>query len=163
MAGYLNEDIVKVSGQNYALISVVSKESSNQKTDGPCAVKIRGCFDTKDEAEAHLKRLMKFDKEFDVFLVSMYNWLLIPPPLDKLDDVVYQEEFLNDMMKGHKESQLLAKEHFQERKQMIMERGLDAALSPEEKITPPIEPLAPPERWMPLADGEEEDKPSGST
>lgn len=111
---HLDEDFIKLSGQNYALISVVSP-SSSQKHD-VCAMKIRGVFDTKEDAQHHVKRLMQSDSTFDVFLVEMYKWLPIPPDSSKIEDTVYQEEVLNDIIRGHREEQLRVKEHFEERK-----------------------------------------------
>lgn len=111
---HLDEDFIKLSGQNYALISVVSP-SSTQKHD-VCAMKIRGVFDTKEDAQHHVKRLMQSDSTFDVFLVDMYKWLPIPPDSSKIDDKVYQEEMLNEIIRGHQEEQLRVKEHFEERK-----------------------------------------------
>lgn len=135
---YLDEDTVKVPGQNYALVSFVSKSTKNQKTDhDKIGLKIRGVFATKEEAEAHIKKLMKSDNLFDVYLVEMWKWLAVPPNNDDIEDVRYQEEYLQEMVKEYKNSQELAKQHFQERKKLVMEQGLDAALTPEERLPPP--------------------------
>lgn len=139
---YLDEDIIHCGDLRYALISVVSKNGAQQlEADGKIGLKIRGAFATKDEANAHIKRLQKTDNLFDVYLVDMYSWLLLPPDNDKISDVQYQEQYLNDMVREYRESQLLAKQHFEERKRLIMEQGLDKNLLPEEKISPPQEAL----------------------
>ena len=137
---YLDEDIVHSGDLRYALISFVTDEGRQrlEGVSGKVAVKIRGAFATKEEANAHIKRLMKTDGDFDVYLVDMYKWLLIPPG-DNVQDVEYQEEFLSEMMKSYKESQLNAKQHFQERKRLVMEKGLDAALTPDERLPRPPE------------------------
>jgi len=111
---HLDEDFIKLSGQNYALISVVSP-ASNQKHD-VCAMKIRGVFDTKEDAQHHVKRLMQSDSTFDVFLVDLYKWLPIPPDNTKIDNHVYQEDALNEIIRGHHDEQQRVKEHFEERK-----------------------------------------------
>lgn len=111
---HLEEDFIKLSGQNYALISVVSPVST-QKHD-MCALKIRGVFENKEDAQHHAKRLMQSDSTFDVFLVDLYKWLPIPPDSSEINDHVFQEEALNDIIRGHKEEQLRVKEHFEERK-----------------------------------------------
>jgi hypothetical protein len=123
---YLDEDSVTVPGQNYALVSFVSKQGTRQKTDNEkIGIKIRGVFATKDEATAHIKRLMASDNMFDVYLVEMYKWLSAPPNNDDIEDHQYQEEYLQEMVKEYKESQMLAKQHFEERKKIVMEKGLD--------------------------------------
>ena len=132
---YLDEDIVTVAGQLYALVSIVSP-TANQKSD-KCAMKIRGVFNTRDEAAAHVKKLMRIDNSFDIFMMDMYKWVPIPPDPNAIDDQEYSETFLNDLIKGYKESQFAAKQHFAERKRAVMEQGLDATLTDEERIPPP--------------------------
>lgn len=116
---YLTTDPITVPGQKYALVSFVSP-TGNQKAD-KMAMKIRGCFQTLEEARQHAKHLSQMDKSFDVYVVEMYNWLTIPPNPDDIDDQEHQDKWLNDFVKGHKEEQLKAKKHFEERKQEMME------------------------------------------
>jgi hypothetical protein len=147
---YLDEDIVTVPGQAFALVSFVTK-TGNQRTDHEkMGLKIRGAFGTRAEAEAHVKKLMRVDNLFDVWILDMYKWAACPPCVDDAQDVHYQEEYLNEMVKGYKESQEMAKQHFQERKQSIMEEGLDKNLHPSEIIPPPPGFVADP---PPAADG----------
>lgn len=115
---HLEEDFIQIPSQRYALISIVSPQS-NQKYNS-CALKIRGVFATEEEGRRHADKLAKMDTTFDVFLVDMYKWLPIPPDADKIDDQVYQEKMLNDIIQGHKEQQLLVKQHFEERKMESM-------------------------------------------
>jgi len=114
MIDHLEEDFIQIPSQKYALISVVSPKSTQKHS--VCALKIRGVFSTKEDAEHYVKRLMQADDTFDVYLVDMYKWLPIPPENDMIEDKVYQEEMLNEIIQGHKESQLQAKQHFEERK-----------------------------------------------
>ncbi len=136
---HLDEDIVHCGDLRFALISFVTKDGKQRLDAGDkLGLKIRGAFATKPEADAHIKRLMKTDNLFDVYLVDMYKWLLLPAP-EKIDDVQYQETYLNTMVSEYKESQILARQHFQERKQKIMEEGLDKHLTEDEKVDPPLE------------------------
>lgn len=135
---YLDEDALTVPAQSFALVSFVGPDQ-RQKSD-KFGIKIRGAFATRTDAEAHIRKLRKFDTHMDIFLVDMYKWLLIPPPSNPLEldaDVEYDQKFLNDLMKGYRESQLLAKAHFEERKKAVLEEGLDKHLTPEERIPPP--------------------------
>ena len=132
---YLDEDSVTVPGQNYALVSFVSKQGTRQKTDNDkIGIKIRGVFATKDEATSHIKKLMANDNLFDVYLVDMYKWLAAPPNNDDIEDHEYQEEYLQEMVKEYKQTQALAKQHFEERKKMVMEKGLDPALAEPREV-----------------------------
>lgn len=130
----LREDFVTVPGQRFALISMVGPQA-NQKTE-QWGLKFRGCFNTKEEANAHVKDIMASDPHFDVYLVDMYKWILFPPDKTKIDDVHYQEQYLNDLMRGYAENQKAARKFFEERQMDVMKDGLDKHLLPEERIQP---------------------------
>ena len=136
----LDEDVIQCGDLRYALISYVTKEGRQRMDTGDkLGLKIRGAFATIEEADAYANRLMKKDNLFDVYRVDMYKRLLLPPDKDKITDVRYQEQYLTDMMREYKESQQLAQQHFQERKQLIMEEGLDKHLTAEERLPVPEE------------------------
>jgi hypothetical protein len=136
---YLDVDVITSGDLKYALISVVSPdEKLTRQKSNIFAVKIRGAFASKEAAEAHAGRLMKLDPSFDVWVVDMYSWLPLPPPSNTDNmDVIYQEQYLNDLVKGYKENQELAKQQFYERKEKVLKDGLDAHLTPEECIAGP--------------------------
>lgn len=115
---HLEEDTIQIPSQRFALISIVSPTSSQQFST--CALKIRGVFATEDEGRRHADKLSRVDTTFDVFLVDMYKWLPIPPDTDKIEDKVYQDKVLNDLIQGHKDQQILVKEHFEEQKKNNM-------------------------------------------
>ena len=115
----LEQDYTTVPGQIYACLSVVGPEAP-QKND-KFGIKIRGAFATRDEAANHAKRLQKEDPTFDIYVVDMYKWLLIPPDPTKIEDVHYTNEKLQEIMSGYKENQTQAARLFNERKQAMME------------------------------------------
>ena len=115
----LEQDYTTVPGQLYACLSVVGPEAP-QKND-KFGIKIRGAFSTRDEAASHAKRLQKEDPTFDIYVVDMYKWLLIPPDPSMIDDVHYQNEKLAEIMTGYKENQAQAARLFNERKQAMTE------------------------------------------
>ena len=119
--GSLEQDYTTVPGQIYACLSVVGPECP-QKND-KFGIKIRGCFNTRGEAESHAKRLQKEDATFDIYVVDMYKWLLIPPDADKIDDVHYTNDKLEELMQGYKENQVMAVKMFEERKRDMMNTG----------------------------------------
>ena len=115
----LEQDYTTVPGQLYACLSVVGPEAP-QKND-KFGIKIRGAFATRDEAANHAKRLQKEDPTFDIYVVDMYKWLLIPPDPTKIEDVHYTNEKLQEIMSGYKENQSQAARLFNERKQAMIE------------------------------------------
>jgi len=135
---YLDEDVITVPGQTYALISCVGP-SAAQRSD-KVAIKIRGVFSNKEDAERHVKKLMAADNAFHIYLVETGKWLQMPPPTEDIDEQEYSEKFMNDLMKGYRQSQTEAKIHHEQRKRAIMEKGLDSVLTPEERLPPPASP-----------------------
>ena len=128
MAETLEQDFITVPGQLYALISLVGPDSP-QKTE-KMGLKIRGVFNTRDEAGLHAQRLQKSDPTFDIYVVDMYKWLLVPPVTEQIDDVTYQEEFLQKMMTEYKENQSNAKRMFEERKAGMLQKPKEGVDTP---------------------------------
>ena len=110
----LEQDYTVVPGQLYACLSIVGPEAP-QKND-KFGIKIRGAFSTRDEAVNHAKRLQKEDATFDIYVVDLYKWLLIPPDLSKIEDSHYNNDKLEELMKGYKENQAMASKMFNDRK-----------------------------------------------
>ena len=103
------------------IFSIVGPEAP-QKND-KFGIKIRGAFATRDEAANHAKRLQKEDPTFDIYVVDLYKWLLIPPDPTKIEDVHYTNEKLEEIMTGYKENQAQAARMFNERKQAMMDKS----------------------------------------
>lgn len=121
----LATDVIKVPGQNWACVSFVSP-SGNQKCDF-MGMKIRGVFNEHTEAVEHVKRLIKLDPTFDIFICSMYDWCLVPPDPEHINDQKYQDETLNTLISEYQKNQIYAKEHFEERKRELLEQAADEA------------------------------------
>jgi len=115
----LEQDYTTVPGQLFACLSVVGPECP-QKND-QFGIKIRGAFNSRDEAASHAKRLQKEDATFDIYVVDMYKWLLIPPDPAKIEDAHYTNEKLEELMSGYKENQAQAAKMFNERKRDMIE------------------------------------------
>jgi hypothetical protein len=111
-------DYLTVPGQLFACISIVGPECP-QRTD-KFGVKLRGAFSSREEAEKHAKRLHKDDATFDIYVVDMYKWLLIPPDRDRIEDVHYTNEKLEEIMTKYKENQRMAAVMFEQRKKALM-------------------------------------------
>jgi len=114
----LTSDYTTVPGQLFACLSVVGPEAP-QKND-KFGIKIRGCFASRSEAADHAKRLQKEDATFDIYVVDMYKWLLIPPDPSKIEDAHFANEKLEEIMQGYKENQAQAAKMFEERKADMM-------------------------------------------
>ena len=96
-------------------------------------IKIRGAFGTKSEAEEHAKELQGMDNSVDIYVVNMYEWLLLPPPpVSEMDNVKYTDERLQAIMDGYKENQKHAAQMFEKRKE-------DMAVKPSGSNMPYLE------------------------
>jgi len=123
---YLFED-PPISNQKFACISIVTQKSVNSNEENTEAnilrtIKIRGCYETEDEARKRAEFLSKSDpNKVSVFVGPVGKWLPFDDDPKYAKDQVYQEKRLNDMMKGYMESQEKAKEFHEQRKnEMIL-------------------------------------------
>lgn len=121
----LEQDYTVVPGQLYACISLIGPECP-QKND-KFGLKIRGCFNSRDEAASHAKRLQKEDATFDIYVVDMYKWLLIPPDRDHIEDVHYNDSKLEELMTAYRENQSQAAKMFEERKRDMLAKPVDGS------------------------------------
>jgi len=121
----LEQDYTTVPGQIFACISLVGPECP-QKND-KFGLKIRGCFNSRDEAASHAKRLQKEDATFDIYVVDMYKWLLIPPDRDHIEDVHYNDTKLEELMTAYRENQSQAAKMFEDRKRDMSAKPVDGS------------------------------------
>jgi|TARA_B000000475_G_scaffold117200_1_gene94894 hypothetical protein len=138
----LEQDYTTVPGQLFACLSVIGPECP-QKND-KFGIKIRGAFNSRDEAASHAKRLQKEDATFDIYVVDMYKWLLIPPDATAIEDVHYTNEKLEELMSGYRENQQMAAKMFADRKRDMMESPSNTYIKPGDEnskfYTKPDEP-----------------------
>jgi len=80
------------------------------------AIKIRGVFGTREEAEKYSQTIRDtIDSNFDIYVGDVGKWL----PWDnkeKVEDEVYAETELNDLMKEYKNQRELSKKEMEERR-----------------------------------------------
>ena len=117
----LATDSIRLPLQNFALISIVAPQSTTQCSEKTC-LKIRGVFETLEEANQHASRLVKADATFDIMVVSMYEWLLIPPDMSKINDQQYMDDNLNGLISEYRKVQERTRLEFDIRKE-----GLNSA------------------------------------
>ena len=126
---YLAED-APIPGQLWVCVSFLSPEGIKNCTVR--GLKIRGIYGTKPEAEKRAEDLNKIDPDFHVFVGEVGKWLPWDPEPDSVQDNVYQEKELNDLMKAYKENREKAKQMQQERKDDLIRK---AAIEEQAKIT----------------------------
>jgi hypothetical protein len=113
---YLDEDKPlrhAVKKQNFCVISMLTpnafpesrrEEFKDQKILG---LKIRGVFETYEEAKEQAAKLQKLDKFHNVFVGEIGKWLPFDVDISNMqteEDSVYREKSLNTYMKAYKDT-----------------------------------------------------------
>ena len=62
------------------------------------------------------QKIVKVDPSFDIMVVSMYEWLMIPPDMEKIGDQKYMDEELNGLISEYRKIQERTKIEFDVRK-----------------------------------------------
>jgi hypothetical protein len=118
---YLTED-QPIPSQQYALISIVGPNMI-QKCD-VWGLKVRGVTDSLEAAKALTKRIMKLDKDYDIYTVDVGKFFpLAVEPYD-IANVEYENQQLNDLVKNYLENKEKANEHWNHRKQEMMKDAI---------------------------------------
>ena len=120
----LTKDKLTVPGVSWACLSFVGNLDGGWVRPAEGAkytefmIKIRGAFGSKIEAEEHANELQGLDSSVDIYVVNMYEWLLLPPPpVSEMNNVKYTDERLQAIMDGYKENQKHAAQMFEKRKE----------------------------------------------
>ena len=79
-------------------------------------LKIRGCYDTFDEASHRAKNLQKLDPSFNVFVGQMGFWLPWDPAATDISKQEYAEDQLNTLMKSYRDNESKKDEFFEAQK-----------------------------------------------
>lgn len=109
----LNEDR-PINGQKWVCLSFLSPEGvKGCKIHG---LKVRGSYENKEDADKQAKRLSELDPDFDVFVGEVGKWLPWSPDPNSIEDQVYAEKELNELMKGYKDNLFEAKKLEEQRK-----------------------------------------------
>jgi hypothetical protein len=79
-------------------------------------VKVRGTFNTREEADARAHSLQREDPTFDVFVGQVGYWLPWDPTPEDVGDMEYAEDHLNKLVKGQKDNMAKKDMFFMEQK-----------------------------------------------
>lgn len=107
---YLKEDDV-INTQRYYCISFLTpeqlEESENLKVRG---FKIRGMYETEDQAKEQCKRLRDIDQYNNIFIADIGHWVSWSNDTENAADVDYANKDLNNLIKASNENQKKARE-----------------------------------------------------
>jgi DNA repair exonuclease SbcCD ATPase subunit len=118
---YLTED-QPIPSQKYALISIVGPHM-RQKCD-VWGLKIRGVADSLESAKTLSKRIMRMDKDYDIYTVDVGKFFPLNVEPYDVSNVEYENEQLNNLIKNYLENREKANEHWHNRKQEMMKEAI---------------------------------------
>jgi len=132
---YLDEDPV-ISSQKYCVISVLTPKNFKDVDDKSSmyTFKVRGSYETVEEAQKRIQFLNSMDPNVNIYLAEVGKWCPFEDDPEKAKDAVYKDEELNRLMKGYKENQEKAKEHFHQRKAEMVAKALADTKDKKEKL-----------------------------
>ena len=124
MSSYVLSEDPAIPGQKFVVLSFLSPERVKGSEPGVRGLKVRGVYATREEAETRCKYIRdSVDNKFDVFLGEVGKWL----PWDNREHVeeeVYADQALNNLMNSYLKQQELSKEELEKRRRADVEESV---------------------------------------
>lgn len=136
---FLFED-PEIPSQKYALISIVGPHMK-QKCN-VWGLKIRGVADTIDAAKNLCKRLLRIDNNYDIYTVEVGKFFPLNVDPLQIDNIEYQNDQLNTLIKSYLENKNNANELWHKRKIEMIEEAINEGKNQTEFANKPEHPIA---------------------
>ena len=136
---WLSEDKI-VPGQKYALISIVGPHLPQK-----CSVwgmKVKYVADSLEKAKAMSARLVKADPEFDIYTVEVGKFFPLQVEPTEIQDIEYQNEQLNLLVKNYLENREQANDQYNERKRKMMKDAIREGKNQQDLLNKQEHPIA---------------------
>ena len=132
---YLFED-PPISGQKYALVSIVGP-NLKQKCN-VYGLKVRGVCESLDRAKTTAQRLTKIDPDYDIYTVEVGKFFPLDVDPMQINDIEYQNEQLNKLIKGYLENRENANIEYERRKNEMVKKAIVEGKSGEATSDHPV-------------------------
>ena len=96
-------------------------------------IKVRGVYQSKQEAEMRASKLHKSDSNFHVFVGQVGYWLPWNPCADKIEDETFADSQLNDLMTKYKENNVNKDIFYEEQKRDKIKAAQEERLRAEKE------------------------------
>ena len=107
-------------------------ERNNFKTSVR-GIKVRGVYQSKQEAELRASKLHKSDSNFHVFVGQVGYWLPWNPCADKIEDETFADSQLNELMTKYKENNVNKDIFYEEQKRDKIKAAQEERLRAEKE------------------------------
>jgi phosphoribosylformylglycinamidine (FGAM) synthase PurS component len=136
---YLFED-PPIPSQQYALVSIVGPHM-NQKCD-VWGLKVRGTAESLDKAKALSQKILQIDNHYDIYTVEVGKFFPLTVEPTEINNVEYQNEQLNNLMKSYLQNKETASDFWHKRKNEMIQEAIKEGQSPNELANRPEHPVA---------------------
>ena len=136
---YLFED-PPLQSQKFALVTIVGPNRP-QKCD-VWGVKVRGVAGSIEEAKRLSQKILRIDNNYDIYTVDIGKFFpLVVNPLE-INNVEYQNEQLNTLIKNYLENRETANDFWHKRKSDMIQEAIKEGKNQEELSNKPEHPIA---------------------
>jgi chaperonin cofactor prefoldin len=132
---YLFED-PEIPSQKFSLVTIVGPHFP-QKCD-VWGMKVRGSASTIEEAKAKVSKLMQIDNAYDIYIVETGKFFPLAVEPNAIENVEYQNETLNSLIKEYLQNRERANQEFIVRKTEMTEMAIREGLDPDRKEEPVV-------------------------
>ena len=109
-SGFLKLDDFNTKYDDYVSLNAVQLDEDfakeNKFQTSVRGVKIRGVYNSQEEANKRASELQRLDRNFNVYVGQVGYWMPWDPSPSDVAENVYLEKELNDLMKNYKQNQV---------------------------------------------------------
>jgi hypothetical protein len=129
-----NNVLKELAGVKTQLLRFKKEKESEQQKITMYTFKVRGSYDTVEEAQKRITYLNSIDSNVNIYLAEVGKWCPFDDDPEKAKDAVYKDDELNRLMKGYKENQEKGKQLFEQRKADMVAKALQDTKDKKEKL-----------------------------
>ena len=126
----LSEDKIKESYDSYMYTHGQKLEDEFYKKNGfhttVRGMKVRGVYNSHEEAVARSKKLQRMDTLHNIFVGEIGKWLPWDPEPSRVANNEYADDQLNTLMKKYKENEEAREEFYRDKKEQSVKRNVEA-------------------------------------
>jgi hypothetical protein len=129
-----NNVLKELAGAKTQLLRFKKEKEAEQQKITMYTFKVRGSYDTVEEAQKRITYLNSIDSNVNIYLAEVGKWCPFDDDPEKAKDAVYKDDELNRLMKGYKENQEKGKQLFEQRKADMVAKALQDTKDKKEKL-----------------------------